>query len=467
MSSAFDAVGPSASGTSATSASSLNWTHTVGSITNTAILVGVSVGNQPDTGFTVSCKCAGITMNQVGISHADNQNAGYIILFGLAGVATGSNAIAVSVSTGTVGLLIGGSLSFSGVDQTTPFGTTYLAATGSAAPSIAVTGNTSGNVIAAFCGGAEGLTSTAGTSRILNNADPSNATGDGCANLGVSTIAAAGSTATISWSMNNDWWAAIGVEVLGTFTGIHPIGYPVYTNVAAASVTGTWGAAQARTSGNLLVAAVSAASATAGIGATATTSGWSQAAGHGIEEPNTASASTRAAIWTKTAAGADAAPVFTSASATDMDCVLFELNGANTTTPIDTSGVYASGSSTATLAAATFIATTAGNVTAAGEYAVSVFAQERAATASNLLFWTDSGSGNFGQLQISANSTTQVLGTYVGAKFPPASGATLSDKGQFLTDTSAFGSAIVAVFGVSAGITNGTAYSIWYRYSCR
>ena len=63
----------------------------------------------------------------------------------------------------------------------------------------------------------------------------------------------------------------------------------------------------------------------------------------------TAAGHVLAALWTKTAAGTDAAPVFSSTeagTAGGMDCMLFELNGANGTT--DTSGSYSSsGSGTA------------------------------------------------------------------------------------------------------------------------
>ena len=66
--------------------------------------------------------------------------------------------------------------------------------------------------------------------------------------------------------------------------------------------------------------------------ATATVSGWTNK----VEQPNSGTANVRAAIWTKTAAGADAAPVFTSTetgTAGGMDCMLFELTGANTQHP--------------------------------------------------------------------------------------------------------------------------------------
>jgi len=230
-------------------------------------------------------------------------------------------------------------------------------------------------------------------------------------------------------------------------TGITVANLPVNVHATSGSVTGSW-AGHTTTAGNLLVAAVTVAAATS-CTATATSSSWSQAAGHGIEEPNSTTAHARAAIWTLTALGNDAAPTFTSTlSGTGaMDCMLLELTAANTTTPIDTSGVFASGSSTATLAAATFTATTTGNVAAAGEFAIAVFCQERAA---GIWGWTDSGTGGYFGALLSGNNVSSVCQTYIGVAASPPSGATLNDKGQFSTDTTAYGAALVAVFSTTA-----------------
>jgi len=455
LGSTYDAVGPSSAGTSSAGSTSLSWSHTVGAgVTSGAMMVGIAVGVGTDTGFNASVTCATVPMNQIGLLHSANSTQGFVAVFGLTGISPGANAIAVSVSGGTPDDIAGGSLSFSGVDQTTPFGTPYLACptANTSAPTISVTGNTNGNVIAGFCCFGHALSGiTTGTSRYLIFVDPN--TRAGCA--AGATTPATGGTDTITWSASGtDSTAVIAVEVLGSFTGIHPIGYPVNTHSATGTVAATWGAGQNRASGNLLAAVVGAAGSTS-VGTTSTaTSGWSQAAGFGIEQPNAATAHARAALWTKVAAGTDAAPTFTCAASgtAAMDVMLFELNGANTTTPIDTSGVYASGTASATLS--TLSATTTGNVTAAGEYAVSVFAQERAAAD---LIWTDTGSGNFGQ-ELITNHVSSVLATSVGAVFPPASGATLNDAGHFTTTTTAYGAGIVAVFGTAAAAAAATAY---------
>src|ERR1017187_4175016 len=119
---------------------------------------------------------------------------------------------------------------------------------------------------------------------------------------------------------------------------ITSVGTPANTHATAGSVTSTWGAGQLRTAGDVLVAVVSAAASTSITVDIATTSGWTQQ----ILEPDFTTIHVAVACFTKTAAGADAAPVFTVTGTTTvaMDCMLFELNGVNTATPVDTSGVY-------------------------------------------------------------------------------------------------------------------------------
>lgn len=220
------------------------------------------------------------------------------------------------------------------------------------------------------------------------------------------------------------------------------IGTPVNATGASGSVTGSWPTGSSQTAGNLLVAVVTAGGTTSAA-SISTPSGWAKQ----IEEGNSATAHAIAAIYTKTAAGGDAAPTFTSTesgTAGGMDCLLLELGGANTSSPIDKSGVFASGSSTSTLASTTFTVTTSASVTAAGGYGIAVFAQER--TAGNLTF-TDAGTGWTKLVNgVGASRNTQAA-ILVQPAVP--TGSTLNDHGAFSTTTSAFGAAIVAVVGVA------------------
>lgn len=227
------------------------------------------------------------------------------------------------------------------------------------------------------------------------------------------------------------------------------VGTPANTHSATGSVTGTWGTGQSRTAGNVLAAVISAGASTSVTAITTSTTGWVTAG----TAANTATAQVRAAVWVKVATGADAAPVFTSTetgTAGGMDCMLFELSGANVLQFLDTAGTYASGASAGTLSAMT---ATTGTVLASGEYAISVFAQE--AAAGNLTF-TDSGSGGFTKL-LNGNGASSVLQTYVGVKSAPAAGSTLNDAGAFSVNTSAFGAGIVAVFAPAPAAVTGQA----------
>lgn len=219
---------------------------------------------------------------------------------------------------------------------------------------------------------------------------------------------------------------------------VYNVGTPVNTHSATGSVTGTWGSNQFRVAGHLLVAAVSCAASTS-VTATATVSGWVNQ----FEVPNTATAQVRVAIWTKVAAGSDAVPTFTSTevgTAGGMDCVLFELSGANTTTPIDVSNTFASGAVAGTV---TMTATT-GGLAGRGEFVLSVFAQERAAA---VLTWTDTGTSGFSS-ELNGNGASSVLQTYVGTVNPTTTAA-VNDAGSFSTNTTAFGAGVVAAFAVA------------------
>jgi hypothetical protein len=215
------------------------------------------------------------------------------------------------------------------------------------------------------------------------------------------------------------------------------IGTPLPARTTASPVTGTWGTGQSRTAGNLLVAVITAAAGTsaAATAQNAGTSGWANQA----EAGNAATANARVSVWTKTAAGADAAPAFTSALAgtAAMTCTLFEVASIDTTTPLDTSGTYASGSGSGNV---TFAVTTGAAVTQTGDAAISVFCQERTAA---ILTWSETGTG---WASAYSDGATSSLGhTQVNTMTGVTQGATLSDGGSFSTKNLAFGAGAVVV----------------------
>src|SRR5204862_256568 len=115
-----DAVGPSAAGASVSSGTTLSWSHTVSPTgSNLLLTVAVAVGRTPDTGLALSVTYNGVPMTSAGLVHSNNQNAGLVQMFYLPAPAPGAHTVQVTLSGGSADLEAG-SVSFTGVDQTTP-----------------------------------------------------------------------------------------------------------------------------------------------------------------------------------------------------------------------------------------------------------------------------------------------------------------------------------------------------------
>jgi len=219
-------------------------------------------------------------------------------------------------------------------------------------------------------------------------------------------------------------------------------GTPAMTRATSGSVTGTWGTGQNRTAGHLLVAMVSAGGSTASAAAISTPAGWTQI----LVESNVATtANAWVAAYYKVAAGSDSAPAFTATltGTVAMTVTLLELAAANDLNPADTTGVYGSGGSSGTLSAMTV--TSAANVSASGEYAVTCYCQEAAAATNT---WNGGGSWTNAA---NDGSTSSVLHTAVDYQANPAQGSTATETGHWTTNTSAFGAAVIVVFGAQSG----------------
>lgn len=208
MAVAFDAVGPSSAGQSATATTTTSWSHTcTGS--NRLLVVGVAVGANPSTGITTSATYNSVAMTSIGTQQSGTGSAfGYIQMFSLVAPATGANTVAVTTSA-TVDALSAGSVSFTGVSQTTPLGTPVTAAGSSITPAATVTGTTAGNMVidAACCGSAF----SADTQTLQWRRNTNGNTGAG---NGVQTTAAAGGSVAMSHTATADIWGVIAVEVL-------------------------------------------------------------------------------------------------------------------------------------------------------------------------------------------------------------------------------------------------------------
>lgn len=205
---AFDAVGPSSAGASATSpTATLSWSHTCTGA-NRLLVVGVAIGDASTGSLTTAVTYNGVAMTSVGKVASNNQTAGYIEMFRLVNPPTGTNTVLVTPSV-TANAVSAGSVSFTGVHQTTPLGTAVTAFGSSSTPSVTVTGTTSGNmVIDAACAGTA-FTASTRTSRWRRNTNTSTAAG----NAGSSTVAAPGGSVTLAHTITADWWSSVAVEV--------------------------------------------------------------------------------------------------------------------------------------------------------------------------------------------------------------------------------------------------------------
>jgi len=203
----FDAVGPSSAGQSATAVASTSWSHTCTG-TNRLLVVGVAVGDTSGTGTIGSVTYNNVVMTSVAKVFTNNTAAaGFVEMFQLVAPATGANTVAVTAST-TMNALSAGSVSFTGVHQTTPVGSPVTAFGNSSTPAATVTGTTAGNmVVDAACAGID-FTADTQTMRWRRNTNTDTGAGNG-----TQSTAAAGGSVTMSHTISNDWWGVVAVEV--------------------------------------------------------------------------------------------------------------------------------------------------------------------------------------------------------------------------------------------------------------
>ena len=223
-------------------------------------------------------------------------------------------------------------------------------------------------------------------------------------------------------------------------TQVTSFGTPAMVRATSGSVTGSVSGLPLH-AGDLLVALVTAGGSTASAAAISTPSGWTQQ--YVISNVAT-TAYAWVAVYTKVAAGSDSAPAFTAtlSGTVAMTCTVLELAAAANLNPVDTYGTYASGGTAGTL---TLTATTSGNVSVAGEFAIACFCMERAAATNT---WTP-GSG----WTNAANdgTTNTVLHTAVDYRANPSSGSTLAETGSWTTETTAYGAGIILTVAPQLG----------------
>jgi hypothetical protein len=228
MAVAVDAIGPGASGQINginPPGVALTWSHTcTGS--DLLLVVGVNCTVNPDTGLSTTATYNAVSMTSLGVVHSGGSTSGYVQFFYLINPATSAHNVIVTAAGSTGGSVDygGGSISFTGVHQTTPLSSPFTNTANGTSVSVNVTGTTSGNfVVDTACAGTS-MTSVGGsqTQRIHAN------TGSGAAanQLGMST-APAGGTVTMTWNGGSDFWGTIAAEVLpSTGTAVAPSAAP-------------------------------------------------------------------------------------------------------------------------------------------------------------------------------------------------------------------------------------------------
>jgi hypothetical protein len=211
---ALDAVAPGTAGQSAVSGLSLSWSHTcTGS--NRCVFVGFVVG-QAGGNFisaTMSATYGGTAMTAVVASRlvSGTSNTGRFGFWYLIGPPTGASTINVSVSAGTPDSLIGGSVSFTGVDQATPIGTPVNnnSSADQASCSAAMGTIPTGNMVIDLIGTGSSISSTTQTQRWLKNNSVNSIAG----NAAASTAVGAGAAITMSYAHTLDGDSITGVEI--------------------------------------------------------------------------------------------------------------------------------------------------------------------------------------------------------------------------------------------------------------
>jgi hypothetical protein len=201
----FDAVGPSSAGT-ATTGTSLSWSHTC-SGTNRLLVVSVSIGMAGgDTNHVTSVTYNSVAMTSIAKVHSNNDVTGYVEMFYLIAPSTGTNT--VQVTGNETADMVSGSVSFTGVDQSTPLSNTATNWGSGTNISVSVTSATGNMVVDGVCCGGGFTVGSNQTNRWLKNYNTFTAAGNGAQST------ASGSTSvSMGYTISDDWWAIIGTSI--------------------------------------------------------------------------------------------------------------------------------------------------------------------------------------------------------------------------------------------------------------
>jgi hypothetical protein len=206
-----DTVAPNGSGASGSSVSSLSWTHAV-SGSNRFLVVGVALGSYGAT-ITMSATYNGASMTSAGFVNSDGTDVSGVQLFYLLAPPVGSHTVQVTLSGGTADLEAG-SISFTGVNQTTPVTNIESNYGSGTSASVAVPSATGDMVVDAIANGSA-IASSGQTLRWLKNQNGNTTGGNGA-----QSTAAGASSVTMSYLMVDDWWGMIAMDIVSSTRSI-------------------------------------------------------------------------------------------------------------------------------------------------------------------------------------------------------------------------------------------------------
>jgi parallel beta-helix repeat protein len=187
----------------------VSWSQTIASGSNRLLLVRVVNINSNVTVSSVTYGGVGLTQLATAVSHSST-TAVRASLYYLVAPAVGTASVVVNFSAST--RTIAGSLDFTGVSQSTPFGTVATAAGNSNAPSVTVAGASTDmfhDVVAAQ--GTAGTSISAGSGQTPSYSYTGQTSGDV---VGMASVKAGSASSAMTWSLGNSApWVSIGVPL--------------------------------------------------------------------------------------------------------------------------------------------------------------------------------------------------------------------------------------------------------------
>lgn len=214
---ALDTLGPSSGGASVSSSASLSWTHVMGSGSNTLLTVGVAVGvrSGADGSYSVAARDKGVAMVSAGRVDAGNDGHDFAQLVYLLSLPSGSNTLQVTL-TGGIADLVGGKMSFTGVNATTPV-RDVTTGTGISTSASATASSAPGDMVVDVLATGTSVTSSKQTLRWKKNLNASSGAGNGA-----QSTAAGASSVTMGYAVPSDDWALIAMDVVHQQYSRHP-----------------------------------------------------------------------------------------------------------------------------------------------------------------------------------------------------------------------------------------------------